>query len=105
VPSLAAQNDVGINQSFNDTALYISGTADNSVATNLIIFEVYDYANTSTWKFTNSLAITVNSATNTNVNYLTTVGIYNQTGAITELNFFPTSGNFTSGTLYLYGVK
>ena len=103
--SLAAQSDVGLNQSFNDTALYISATADNSVATNLIIFEVYDYANTTTWKFTNSRAITVNSATNTNVNYMTTVGIYNQTGAITELNFFPTSGNFTSGTLYLYGVK
>ena len=103
--SLAAQSDVGLNQSFNDTALYISATADNSVATNLIIFEVYDYANTTTWKFTNSRAITVNSTTNTNVNYMTTVGIYNQTGAITELNFFPTSGNFTSGTLYLYGVK
>jgi hypothetical protein len=33
------------------------------------------------------------------------VGFYNQTTAISSLSLFPSSGNFTSGTAYLYGVK
>lgn len=104
-PTFALQNDVGLNHSFGDTAFYISATSDNSSADGIIVFYVYNYANTTTWKFYNSMAITNNSSTTTNSNYLTTTGVYNQTSAITELNFFPGSGNFTSGTLYLYGVK
>ena len=44
--------------------------------------------------------------TTTTARYSWIKGLYNQTSAITSLQFLPTSGgNLTSGTVYLYGVK
>lgn len=83
-----------------------SYTIDNAVSQGINIINVYDYANTTTWKFCDSRNFNNNSTTSTNVNIDALYkGIYNQTGAITQLNLFMSSGNFTSGNYYLYGVK
>ena len=49
----------------------------------------------------------LNSATSptTSVSYRSLVGFTNTTSAITSLTFHLSAGNFTSGTVYVYGVK
>jgi hypothetical protein len=78
---------------------------DNSVATGLSIIDIPDYTNAATRKMVESKSLGVNGTTTTSFNFSYNFGLYNQTTAITSLVFFPSSGNFTSGTLLLYGVK
>ena len=50
-------------------------------------------------------SIVPNASTTTNLNHIFAGFGYNQTSAITSLLLKPGSGDFTSGTAYLYGVK
>ena len=93
------------NATFNGTRFDITEAADNTVASNLTVLNVYDYANTVTWKFAESRSITVNDTTTTNVNITSYLAVYNQTAAITDIVLLTGAGNFTSGTAYLYGVQ
>ena len=93
------------NNTFTATQLYIADRNDNSVATGLTIYNIYDYTNTTTWKYAESSSITVNATTTGNFNYTRYANFYNQTGAITSIYIAPDSGNFTSGTALLYGVS
>ena len=90
---------------FNTTRIIISNNSDNGASLSTIQTTLYDYANTATWKTTFTTGITVNQTTATNFNSYTATGSYNQTTAISSLVLFPLSGNFTSGTVLLYGVK
>ena len=78
---------------------------DNSVDSGLTIATVYDYANTTTWKMFDLVAVGVNASTTTKFNFVKQTGLYNQLPAISSITLFPTSGTFTSGTVLLYGVK
>lgn len=78
---------------------------DNATSQGLTIFELPDYTNTATWKTIYWWALTNDATTSTAFRYYAGVGAYNQTGAISSLMIIPDSGNITSGTLYLYGVK
>jgi hypothetical protein len=78
---------------------------DNGGSNSLIIWDLYDYANTTTWKTARSHMATNNTTTTTNVNFEIATYYYNQTGAITSLDLFAYSGNFTSGTVLLYGIS
>jgi hypothetical protein len=91
--------------SFNATYVEITYLDDDTVAEGLTIIDIYDYANTSTWKMFLSNAVSVNSTTTTQYNIVRQAGLYNQTGAITQINLLPSSGSFNSGTYILYGVK
>lgn len=93
------------NQSFGNTSASLYGNNDNSVATGLIVVEIPDYANTATWKFLTSNALSVNSTTTTNWNWYPSSSFYNQTAAISSITLFPQTGDFTSGDYILYGVK
>jgi hypothetical protein len=81
----------------------LSGNARNSSSQTFIITNIYDYANTSTYKMGDNLSVN----TETTANFTNNRGhfVYNQTSGISSLSFFNTSGNFTSGTVLLYGVK
>ena len=92
-------------RAFDSTQVYLTPGADSGTDTSIVIFYIWDYANTTTWKFYTSLCAEPDQNTDTTADYFTAQGIYNQTGAITRLDFYPVTGNFTSGTLYLYGVK
>jgi hypothetical protein len=62
--------------------------------------------NTDTWKFAFTNNVTADGEVSTaNVNCYNFWQVYNQTSAITTLTFFPSSGNFTSGTVLIYGVS
>ena len=93
---------VGFSQTeFETLALNI----DNAVTENLYVINLYDYTNTSTWKYGTAQTISVNSTTNTSVSFSATHLMYNQTPAISSITLFAGSGNITSGTALLYGVK
>jgi len=84
----------------------LQGESDNTVSTfNLTQFYVWDYANTTTAKFYYFQQMTTNATTTANVNLESGYGVYNQTGAISAITLFPTTGNWTSGTAFVYGVK
>ena len=68
-------------------------------------YVIPDYTNETTWKYVNGRSIANNPTTVTNYNFATFWAPIRQTAAITSLTFFPNSGNFTSGTILLYGVK
>jgi hypothetical protein len=93
------------NVSFDATAWDLTGGGDNAVSETIIKLDIYGYANTTTWKMAQSNFLQNYHGGSSNMN----IGIrqlgYNQTAAITSLVLFPGSGNFTSGTAYLYGVK
>jgi hypothetical protein len=94
------------NTTFNTTFVDpIFSPNDNSVATNLTIIDISDYTNATTWKMVESKSLGVDGTTTTNQSFYYNFGLYNQTTAISSLVFFCSSGNFTSGSLLLYGVK
>jgi hypothetical protein len=78
---------------------------DNAVAASLVVINIFDYKNTDTWKYWNATGITVNATTTTSVNIISRQGAYNQTGAISSIRLLGLAGNFTSGSVLLYGVK
>lgn len=89
----------------NDSVLGVHADTDNSVSSNLAIMNIFNYANSSTWKVGNMVSASVNQTTNTQANVVNTSYVFYDATAISSIRFFPDSGNFTSGTVLLYGVK
>jgi hypothetical protein len=83
----------------------LSISSDNAVTQSLHYVSIPDYKNTTTWKMCDTYSAVNNATTTTSFNYRATFGFYNQTSAISSLQFFLSTGNFTSGTVLLYGVK
>ena len=92
---------------FNDTKILL--TVDNyqvsSGSTGLIRVRIPSYANTTTWKIAECIAVVNGGATPTNLVFTAQCGLYNQTGAISSLRILPNSGATIGGTYTLYGVK
>jgi hypothetical protein len=93
------------NQGFTTTSMRIGQTQDSGQSEAITTALIYDYANTTTWKHAFVQMIENNSTTPANLNFLTWTSVYNQTSAIDQINILCNSGNFTSGTAFLYGVK
>jgi hypothetical protein len=87
-----------------DTELYLTRGQDNGTANGFAFLEVYDYTRTD-WKISLNLGISNNATTPANFNHQLKIGLYTGTSAITSITLSPLSGNFTSGTAFLYGVK
>lgn len=91
---------------FDETYIGITIDTDNTVVSNLITISIPAYANTTTFKIVTSNAVVVNATTTTSVSMsMYKTGVTKAVSAITTLNFYPSAGNFTSGTYYVYGVK
>jgi hypothetical protein len=91
---------------FNDTTFTLSLGQDSATATNFTAFNLYNYADTNTWKMITSFSMLNDSAApSTTVAYRSLVGFMATTTDITSLTFHTSTGNFTSGTVLLYGVK
>ena len=86
-----------------------SEDSDNGTSYGLIVADFYDYANTSTWKRLNSMAMTNAAATPTNYTFIEYKTFYNQTAAISQINLqtniYNASATFSGGTYTLYGVS
>jgi len=92
-------------QSYGNNYWALTQSNDNSVAIGTSMLELVDYTNTTTAKMVLIQSHTVNATTTTQYNFYSGAGVYNQTGAVTSISIFTSSGNFTSGTLLLYGVN
>ena len=95
----------GYNITFNDTAGAVGYEFDNGTSNSLVTVQIPNYANTTTWKYALSWPLNNSVTTNANLNWTQIAILYNQTTAITSLEFFPKTGTFAGGTVYVYGVK
>jgi hypothetical protein len=78
---------------------------DNTEATGLFICDFLDYANTSTFKMVSTRAITNHHTLANALNWQNRTTFFYKTEAISRIDFFPSSGNFTSGTYQLLGLN
>jgi hypothetical protein len=92
-------------QTFSADDLIVAATTDNTSVSNLSQIYIPDYANATTWKMMNNFSISVDPTTATSFRYSAAYGFYNQTAAISSLKFNANSGDLTSGSVLLYGVK
>lgn len=93
------------NPSFTATSFRISQGTSSSTANGFYEVEFPNYANTASWKLMDVRGFSNNNATPTTINNVIWSDYYNQTTAISSIQLFCGSGNFTGGTYYLYGVK
>lgn len=103
--SLETIGAAGYNITFNDTAGAVGYEFDNGTSNSLVTVQIPNYANTTTWKYALSWPLNNSVTTNANLNWTQIAILYNQTTAITSLEFFPNTGTFAGGTVYVYGVK
>ena len=91
---------------FNTTSGDLGANQD-SVATSTAFSytTIPNYASSTQWKMAQTFAIGNWYLDATEVVIGNTTNVYNQTTAITSIDLFPNSGNFSTGTAYLYGVK
>jgi hypothetical protein len=87
------------------TSITIGINNDNSVAEGLTIANIYDYANTTTYKLAESLSLQNNATITTSFNLRQANGFWKSTAAINRIDLLADTGNFTSGTAFLYGVQ
>lgn len=87
-------------------AAWQNGNFGNSagVANGFIQYEIFDYANTTTWKTAVSYTWDVSYSNTALINYASQMNAYNQTGAISSLTLLLNTGTFTSGSVLLYGI-
>jgi hypothetical protein len=89
---------------FSSTSWKIASDVDNTATEGFLKIELPNYASTTNWKQIKVNASTVYS-NGTSLYSLNAWGAYNQTTAISSLDFFASSGNLTAGTILVYGVK
>ena len=99
----------GINlQSWNSTLIELGNSQDNTGTQSFLVTDIYDYANTSSWKTTNTIAIQNRATSPTNFDIEQFMAFWyasNGASAITSMNIKTQSGGWASGTYILYGVK
>jgi hypothetical protein len=98
----------GATGTFNETRITTKVFSQRTVSgtdLNLGTYEIFDYANTSTWKALLGRVVQTNYNNKAVVMTQQVTGVYNQTTAISSLQIFPASGTFESGTVLLYGVS
>jgi hypothetical protein len=93
-----------LNYAPDDTAWVLAQLQDNTVSQCTIQTIIMNYTAT-TRKTAKTVGVGANSSTSANFNLFDANHAYNQTTAITSLVLFPGSGNWTSGSALLYGVK
>lgn len=90
---------------FNANAVNLGYQVDNGTQNSLVNISIPDYANTTTWKYATISSIFQDATTTTSNNTLWAISTRNNTEAISSLEFLWSSGNGTSGTIYVYGVN
>lgn len=83
------------------SAVFLGGTSSNK---NVSVIDVWDYANTTHWKFCQTYGLSEGSTAG-NINTLAGQGIYKSASAISAITFFADGDTFTGGTYTIYGVN
>ncbi len=89
---------------YNNTELRLNaGDGVSASNTGAIVFQIFDYANTTSWKAVNQWGGFTGSSHNTTMTY---VGHQKTTSAITSVTIVADGGaSFGAGTVLIYGVK
>jgi hypothetical protein len=109
--STASYNDLRVFTQANMTNsgatwIYTASTnSDSGASDSLMTVLINDYTNTTTRKILEIVNIQNNNTTLANNDFALTYAHLVSNSAISELNYFPESGNWTSGTALLYGVS
>lgn len=91
---------------FGSSLIDLVRTSDNAnAAGSLIKVDIPDYVNSSTWKWLLVASAQNWAPTPTTISTTFGFGVHNNTAAITRIDLIQSSGNFTSGTVLLYGVN
>lgn len=90
---------------FSTTEYQVTDSPNTSQGQGLSIITFFDYANTSSWKMVNVNTIHNDITTSTSAYVNNIFAFYNQTAAITRLDFYVNGTTFSTGTYTLYGVK
>ena len=98
------QTDNNSATSFNNSYHPLVNT-DNTTVNGIDCIDIFDYTNTSTWKISQILSVANNPTTTTQLQAQKTMGIYNQTPAITSIGFEGLASSIAGGTALLYGVS
>jgi len=88
----------------DDTLMYLHTYLDNTVAENLCVLQIYNYAET-TRKIMQLQSVGVDAATNGNFSYLFSTIFGISTTPISSITLISTGGNFNGGNAYVYGVN
>lgn len=83
----------------------LNGTNDNSVDRGLFIYEIPEYTSTTTYKTGLMYGLTIDPVSTSRFRGVFTNFYFFSTSAISSITFLASSGNMTSGTVLLYGVK
>lgn len=90
---------------FNQTSTkFTDGGCNSSSSNGNIQFQIPSYTRTL-WKFAEVNSHNVLSTGTSSFFAQNYISVSSITGAITDITFLCSSGNFTSGTVFLYGVK
>jgi len=95
------------NLPFDSTSMKttVAATYQNTSSSEFIgIVEIEDYANTTTWKPYYTYSYHNDASTATKWGSWTQLGVYNQTSAISSLDILVSTGTFSGGTVFLYGI-
>lgn len=88
------------------SSIKITGQQDNTVARGNSIIDILNYTIGTIYKLCNVKSLNTDSGNTDGIRLQHSIGIHNQfTNAVTSITLLPSSGNFTSGTVKLYGVK
>jgi hypothetical protein len=90
---------------FGNIAIYFGDQIDNGASNLTAWLNIYDYTNTTTWKTVDLWGYGNYYTASSNWSARGGKALLNTTSAITTVTFFPDSGTWTSGTVYIYGVK
>ena len=93
-----------ITQNFSETSFRLVGEADNATDVNFASFTMGNPVNAG-YKVIETASIVANQTTPANFRIATAPAVYNASAAITSVTIFLSSGNWTSGDYYVYGVK
>jgi hypothetical protein len=91
--------------STGNTSAEFSAYADNTVTGGLSIVNIYDYANTLTYKYAQSNNMAINATTTTNLAINIKQIAWANTAAISQIDIIPNAGTLSGGTYILYGVN
>jgi len=92
--------------SFGATSVrWFYGVSNNASYKKMGVTTIQNYANTTNLKFAmfHSTGINAFNTANTTANFFQ--GVYDQAAAISSFSLFPNTGNFSGGTVKVYGVK
>ncbi len=93
------------NLGFTTNYFNLMNGIDNGAQSSLAWWEIPDYTNSTTWKMLRSSMLCNNFTTPANIQWANVHGYTNQTAAVNSITFFMNSGNITSGTFEVWGVK